>query len=89
MRKNVEIHFWKKITLGISIFLILTSWPVMGLAEKKDSKLERRIQALERMVGTTLEWQNNFPMRVYPINSDVEMYTWYLSVILARPQLFR
>ncbi|MCH8313691.1 MAG: hypothetical protein IID17_11975 [Nitrospinae bacterium] len=43
------MHFWKKTALGISIFLILAPWPVIGLAKAKDSKLERRIEALEKI----------------------------------------
>lgn len=46
------MHFWKKITLGLCVFLILASWPLTGLAKKKDKQdkaKERRIEVLEKM----------------------------------------
>jgi hypothetical protein len=34
---------------------------------------------LERILSGTLEGRGRFPMRVYLINADMEMLTWYFS----------
>ena len=50
--------------------------PVLPYAALHDLK-----SGLDRILAGTLEGQGRFPMRVYPINADMEMYTFYFAAV--------
>lgn len=45
----IHASVWKKFALSVIVAFMLTSWPLTGSAQNKDSNLERRVEALEKL----------------------------------------